>query len=85
MFGFTPDFAAISQAINDFPAQFPVRTDRVQIDQICAETRFWITTNYREAYGMHASNGILFNHEGPTRGVVLPGTDVEKIGSGIVF
>jgi GDPmannose 4,6-dehydratase len=29
---------------------------------------FWITTNYREAYGMHASNGILFNHEGPTRG-----------------
>jgi GDPmannose 4,6-dehydratase len=28
---------------------------------------YWITTNYREAYGMHASNGILFNHEGPTR------------------
>jgi GDPmannose 4,6-dehydratase len=28
----------------------------------------WITINYREAYGMHASNGILFNHEGPTRG-----------------
>jgi GDPmannose 4,6-dehydratase len=29
---------------------------------------FWITVNYREAYGIHASNGILFNHEGPTRG-----------------
>ena len=29
---------------------------------------FWITVNYREAYGMHASNGILFNHEGPMRG-----------------
>ncbi|MEN0653313.1 MULTISPECIES: GDP-mannose 4,6-dehydratase [Hyphobacterium] len=29
---------------------------------------FWIAVNYREAYGMHASNGILFNHEGPTRG-----------------
>ncbi|MGB8051576.1 MAG: GDP-mannose 4,6-dehydratase, partial [Pseudolabrys sp.] len=29
---------------------------------------FWITTNYREAYGMHASNGILFNHESPMRG-----------------
>jgi GDPmannose 4,6-dehydratase len=29
---------------------------------------YWITTNYREAYGLHASNGILFNHEGPTRG-----------------
>ena len=29
---------------------------------------YWITVNYREAYGMHASNGIMFNHEGPTRG-----------------
>jgi GDPmannose 4,6-dehydratase len=29
---------------------------------------YWITVNYREAFGMHASNGILFNHEGPTRG-----------------
>ena len=29
---------------------------------------YWITVNYREAYGMHASNGIVFNHEGPTRG-----------------
>jgi len=29
---------------------------------------YWITVNYREAYGMHASNGILFNHESPQRG-----------------
>lgn len=29
---------------------------------------FWITVNYREAYGLHASNGILFNHESPVRG-----------------
>ncbi|MDP6774774.1 MAG: GDP-mannose 4,6-dehydratase [Rhodospirillales bacterium] len=29
---------------------------------------YWTTVNYREAYGLHASNGILFNHEGPTRG-----------------
>ena len=29
---------------------------------------YWITVNYREAYGMHASNGILFNHESPKRG-----------------
>jgi GDPmannose 4,6-dehydratase len=29
---------------------------------------FWTTVNYREAYGMHASNGILFNHESPVRG-----------------
>jgi GDPmannose 4,6-dehydratase len=29
---------------------------------------YWITVNYREAYGLHASNGILFNHESPVRG-----------------
>ena len=29
---------------------------------------YWITVNYREAYGFHASNGILFNHESPIRG-----------------
>jgi GDPmannose 4,6-dehydratase len=29
---------------------------------------YWITRNYREAYGMHATNGILFNHESPRRG-----------------
>lgn len=29
---------------------------------------YWVTRNYREAYGLHASNGILFNHESPRRG-----------------
>ena len=29
---------------------------------------YWVTVNYREAYNIFASNGILFNHEGPTRG-----------------
>jgi GDPmannose 4,6-dehydratase len=29
---------------------------------------YWSTVNYREAYGLHASNGILFNHESPRRG-----------------
>jgi len=29
---------------------------------------YWITVNYREAYGVHASNGIMFNHESPVRG-----------------
>ena len=29
---------------------------------------YWTVVNYREAHGLHASNGILFNHEGPTRG-----------------
>ncbi len=35
----------------------------------CAKVyAFWITKNYRESYNMHASNGILFNHESPRRG-----------------
>ena len=29
---------------------------------------YWATLNYRESYGMHANNGILFNHESPRRG-----------------
>jgi len=35
---------------------------------VAKQYAFWITKNYREAYGMHASNGILFNHESPRRG-----------------
>lgn len=35
----------------------------------CAKVyAYWLTVNYREAYGIHASNGILFNHESPRRG-----------------
>jgi GDPmannose 4,6-dehydratase len=35
----------------------------------CAKVySYWQTVNYRESYGMHASNGILFNHESPRRG-----------------
>jgi GDPmannose 4,6-dehydratase len=35
----------------------------------CAKVyAYWITVNYRESYGLHASNGILFNHESPQRG-----------------
>lgn len=35
----------------------------------CAKVyAYWLTVNYREAYNLHASNGILFNHEGPRRG-----------------
>ena len=33
-----------------------------------SSTRYWITVNYREAYGLFACNGILFNHESPIRG-----------------
>ena len=35
------------------------------VAKVCA---YWATVNYREAYGLHASNGILFNHESPRRG-----------------
>ncbi|HLX69122.1 MAG TPA: GDP-mannose 4,6-dehydratase [Verrucomicrobiae bacterium] len=35
----------------------------------CAKVfSFWLTVNYRESYGLHATNGILFNHESPRRG-----------------
>ena len=35
----------------------------------CAKVfSYWITVNYRESYGLHTSNGILFNHESPRRG-----------------
>jgi GDPmannose 4,6-dehydratase len=38
----------------------------------CAKVfAYWITVNYRESYGMHASNGILFNHESPRRGATF--------------
>lgn len=35
---------------------------------VAKQFAYWITVNYREAYGMHATNGILFNHESPRRG-----------------
>jgi len=35
---------------------------------VAKQYAYWITVNYREAYGIHASNGILFNHESPRRG-----------------
>jgi GDPmannose 4,6-dehydratase len=39
---------------------------------------YWITVNYREAYGMHASNGILFNHEGEFRGEMFVTRKITK-------
>jgi GDPmannose 4,6-dehydratase len=44
---------------------------------------FWITINYREAYGMHASNGILFNHEGPTRGETFVSRKITRAAAAI--
>lgn len=47
----------------------------------CAKVfAYWQTVNYREAYGMHASNGILFNHESPRRG---PTFVTQKIVNGL--
>jgi GDPmannose 4,6-dehydratase len=44
---------------------------------------YWITVNYREAYGMHASNGILFNHESPIRGETFVTRKITRAVAGI--
>ncbi|WP_421788220.1 GDP-mannose 4,6-dehydratase [Hyphobacterium sp.] len=44
---------------------------------------YWITVNYREAYGMHASNGILFNHESPMRGETFVTRKITRAVAGI--
>ncbi|MGA3310828.1 MAG: GDP-mannose 4,6-dehydratase [Xanthobacteraceae bacterium] len=45
----------------------------------------WITVNYREAYGMHASNGILFNHESPIRGETFVTRKITRAVAAIEF
>ena len=44
---------------------------------------YWIVVNYREAYGMHASNGILFNHESPLRGETFVTRKITRAASAI--
>jgi GDPmannose 4,6-dehydratase len=44
---------------------------------------YWITVNYREAYGIHASNGILFNHESPIRGETFVTRKITRAVAGI--
>jgi GDPmannose 4,6-dehydratase len=44
---------------------------------------YWITVNYREAYGIHASNGILFNHESPLRGETFVTRKITRAASAI--
>lgn len=46
---------------------------------------YWITVNYREAYGLHASNGILFNHESPLRGETFVTRKITIAASRIAF
>lgn len=45
---------------------------------------YWITVNYREAYGLHACNGILFNHESPRRGETFVTKKITKAVANIV-
>jgi len=45
---------------------------------------YWIAINYREAYGMHVSNGILFNHESPRRGSTFVSRKITKAVAAIV-
>ncbi|MDC0886617.1 GDP-mannose 4,6-dehydratase [Altererythrobacter sp.] len=46
---------------------------------------YWITVNYREAYGLHASNGILFNHESPLRGETFVTRKVTRAAAAIAL
>ena len=46
---------------------------------------YWITVNYREAYNMHASNGILFNHESPIRGETFVTRKITRAAARIVM
>ena len=46
---------------------------------------YWITVNYREAYGIHASNGILFNHESPMRGETFVTRKITRAASRIKY
>lgn len=46
---------------------------------------YWITVNYREAYNMHASNGILFNHESPLRGETFVTRKITRAAAKIIL
>ncbi|GAA4046747.1 GDP-mannose 4,6-dehydratase [Parerythrobacter jejuensis] len=46
---------------------------------------YWMTVNYREAYGLHASNGILFNHESPLRGETFVTRKITRAAAAIVL
>ena len=46
---------------------------------------YWIVVNYREAYGLHASNGILFNHESPIRGETFVTRKITRAVAAIKF
>lgn len=51
---------------------------------VAKQYAYWITVNYREAYGLHASNGILFNHESPRRGEAFVTRKITKAIAAII-
>jgi len=51
---------------------------------VAKQYAYWITINYREAYGLHASNGILFNHESPRRGLTFVTRKITRAVASIV-
>ena len=59
------DLGAVRQGPGDAADARPRRSIRAAPMRAAKLYAYWITVNYREAYGMHASNGILFNHESP--------------------
>jgi GDPmannose 4,6-dehydratase len=71
--GIRPRFYQASSSEMFGKAQETPQTERTPFHPrspyACAKAfSYWITVNYRESYGLHASNGILFNHESPRRG-----------------
>lgn len=51
---------------------------------VAKQYAYWIVVNYREAYGMHATNGILFNHESPRRGLTFVTRKITRAVANIV-
>ncbi len=62
------DLGAVRQGASSRRRTRPRRSIRAAPTRAAKLYAYWIVVNYREAYGLHASNGILFNHESPLRG-----------------
>ena len=73
LFGSTPP---PQNELSRFQPQSPYATAKLMA--------YWATVNYREAYGLHATNGILFNHESPRRGETFVTRKITKAVANIV-
>ena len=66
--------ASSSEMYGNFPEEFKNENTPFQPTSPYAAAKlyaYWVTVNYREAYGLHTCNGILFNHESPRRGATF--------------